>query len=97
MGVAATTFQPDGAEPPVDGVIYEYWAGPLSDGVVIGLVAGSGAANLSVNFADVPGLRNRSYCWEELHSGKTGRGTGISADLEEHDMAIFKVRSKRRA
>lgn len=91
LGKAATYFQPSGAPAPVSGKLYPYWAGPLSDGVVIGLVAADGAATLSVNFADVPGLGSGTYSWTELYSGRTGVGKSVSAKLETHDMAVFKV------
>lgn len=91
LGKAATTFRPTGASAPVSGQLYPYWAGPLSDGVVVGLVAATGAQTLSVNFADVPGLGAGNFSWTELYSGRTGSGTSISASLAEHDMAIFKV------
>ncbi|KAL2212757.1 glycoside hydrolase [Sarocladium strictum] len=91
LGKAATTFRPSGSPNPVSGQIYPYWAGPLSDGVVIGLVAANGAATLSVNFKDVPGLSTASYSWKEMYSGKTGTGTSVSFSLGNHDMAVIKV------
>ena len=91
MGVAATTFQPPGAPSPVDGQIYPYWAGPLTDGVALGLTAASGAATVSVNFADVPGLGEGTFDWEEMYSGQTGSGESVSFELGEHDMAVVKV------
>ena len=94
LGIAATTFRPPGAAAPVSNQIYPYWAGQLSDGVVIGLVAASGAATLSVNFKDVPGLGSQSYSWKELYTGKTGSGTSISFSLSTHDMAVVKVTTK---
>lgn len=93
LGVAATYFQPSGAPAPVDGEIYPYWAGPLSDGHVVALVAASGAQQLSVNLSDVPGLEGGDYSWTEVHSGETGTGTSVSADLGEHDIAVFKITS----
>lgn len=93
LGKAATTFRPPGAPAPVSGQIYPYWVGQLSDGVVIGLVAASGAATLSVNFKDVPGLSSNSYSWKELYSGKTGSGTNISFSLGSHDIAVVKVQT----
>jgi len=76
----------------VNGQIYPYWAGKLSDGVVIGLVAANGAATLSVNFKDVPGLGGSgNYSWKELYSGKTGQGQSVSFSLASHDMAVVKV------
>lgn len=91
LGKAATTFRPPGAPAPVSNQIYPYWAGPLSDGVVIGLVAASGATTLSVNFKDVPGLGSGNYTWKELYTGKTGAGTSVSFSLGLHDMAVVKV------
>ncbi|KAF2682609.1 glycoside hydrolase family 27 protein [Lentithecium fluviatile CBS 122367] len=91
LGKAATYFQPAGASAPVDGSLYPYWAGPLSDGVVVGIVASEGAANLSVSFADVPGLGSGSWEWSEAFTGATGEGTGVSADLPAHDMRVYKV------
>ncbi|KAL9112610.1 MAG: hypothetical protein Q9227_003181 [Pyrenula ochraceoflavens] len=86
LGKAATTFQPSGQSAPVSGQLYPYWAGPLSDGVVIGLVAVNGAATLSASFADVPGVGSGTYGWTELWSGATGSGTSVSATLANHDM-----------
>lgn len=57
----------------------------------MGLTAGSGAATVSVNFADVPGLGEGAFAWEEMYSGQTGTGESVSFDLEEHDMAVIKV------
>ena len=91
MGKAATTFRPPGAPAPVSGQIYPYWAGPLSNGVVLGLVAGTGAATLSVNFKDVPGLGSGTYNWKEMYSGKTGSGTSVSFSLGNHDMAVILI------
>jgi alpha-galactosidase len=90
---AATIFQPPGAAAPVSGQLYPYWTGFLSDGVVIGLVAANGAATLSVNFKDVPGLGAKSYTWKELYTGKTGTGTRVSFNLGSHDMAVVKVKN----
>lgn len=91
LGKAATYFRPSGAAAPVSGQLYPYWAGPLSDGVAIGLVAANGAATLTANFADVPGLGSGSYAWTEFYSGQTGVGSSVSATLQSHDMAVFKV------
>ena len=44
------------------------------------LVAANGAANLSVNFEDVPRLGAGSYSWTEFYSGQTGTGNSISVD-----------------
>lgn len=91
LGKAATTFRPSGAASPISGQLYPYWAGPLSDGVVVGLVAPDGAQTLSVNFSDVPGLGSGTFSWTELYSGRKGSGTSVSASLGEHDIAVFKV------
>ncbi|KAK0391664.1 hypothetical protein NLU13_1163 [Sarocladium strictum] len=93
LGVAATTFQPPGAPAPVSGQIYTYWAGPLSDGVAVGLTSVGSAKTVSVNFADVPGLGKGSWTWKEMYSGKTGTGESVSFDLAEDDMAVLKVTS----
>ena len=91
LGKAATTFRPSGAAAPNGNSLYPYWAGPLSDGVVIGLVAANYAGTLSVNFAGVPGLGSGSFSWTEFYSGKTGSGTSVSFNLGLHDMAVIKV------
>jgi alpha-galactosidase len=91
LGIAAGIFQPRGAPAPVDGEIYPYWAGPLSDGVVVAFVAASGGGRFSVKFADVPGLGPGAYKWREVHSGEEGTGAGISYDVADDDIAIFKV------
>jgi alpha-galactosidase len=91
LGKAATTFVPSGKAGPSNGKLYRYWAGPLSDGVVIGLVAPDGAETVSVNFSDVPGLGSGTFKWTELFSGATGTGTSVSAKLAAHDMAAYKV------
>ncbi|KAH6850401.1 glycoside hydrolase superfamily [Chaetomium sp. MPI-CAGE-AT-0009] len=91
LGKAATTFTPRGQPGPVSGKLYKYYAGPLSDGVVVGLVAADGAETLTVNFSDVPGLGEGSFAWTELYSGRTGTGTSVSQELDTHDMAVFKV------
>jgi hypothetical protein len=90
-GWAATTFTPAGQPGPVSGKLYKYFAGPLSDGVVVGLVAADSAETLTVNFSDAPGLGPGTFSWTELYSGRTGMGTTASADLENHDMAVFKM------
>ncbi|KAK4161753.1 putative alpha-galactosidase B [Cladorrhinum sp. PSN259] len=91
LGKAATTFRPPGAAAPAQGKIYPYWAGPLSDGVVIGLCAGTSAGKYSVNFKDVPGLSDRTYTWKEMYTGQSGSGTSISFDIGLHDMRVIKV------
>jgi len=91
LGKAATTFRPNGAPAPVSGELYPYWAGPLSDGVVVGLVASKGANSFTLNLSEVPGLGAGIFTWTELFSGRTGSGSSISANLGLHDMAIFKV------
>jgi alpha-galactosidase len=91
LGKAATYFRPSGKPAPVNGKLYPYWAGPLSDGVVVGLVAADGAATLSTNFADVPGLGSGNWKWTEVFTGATGTGTSVSAQLSAHDMRVYKV------
>lgn len=91
MGIPAKYFTPSGKSGPVSGQLYPYWSGKISTGYVIGLVASNGAATLSVNFSDVPGLGAGTYSWKECYTGATGKGTSVSANLAAHDMAIFKV------
>ncbi|KFY41491.1 hypothetical protein V494_02971 [Pseudogymnoascus sp. VKM F-4513 (FW-928)] len=91
LGVAAGIFQPSGAPAPVNGQIYPYWAGPLSDGVVVAFAAASGGGTFSVSFADVPDLGAGSYNWKELHSGEEGSGESLTFDVEQDSIAIFKV------
>jgi alpha-galactosidase len=86
LGKAAGYFQPAGAPAPQSGQLYQYWAGPLSDGYVIGLVASQGAATLSASFSDVPGLGAGTYSWTELYTGATGSSSSVSATLAAHDM-----------
>ncbi|KAH7064786.1 glycoside hydrolase superfamily [Macrophomina phaseolina] len=95
LGRAASTFTPSGETAPTNGKLYPYWAGQLSDGFIVALVAADGAGTLSASFADVPDLGAGTYSWTELYSGKTGQGDGVSWTFEvEHDMAIFKVTGK---
>ncbi|KAH6848055.1 glycoside hydrolase superfamily [Chaetomium sp. MPI-CAGE-AT-0009] len=91
LGKPATTFTPPGKQGPVNGKIHPYWAGPLSDGVVIGLCAGTSGGRYSVNFKDVPGLEDRQYAWEEMYTGQKGTGSSISFDIKLHDMRVIKV------
>jgi len=91
LGKAATTFRPSGAAAPSPNSLYPYWAGPLSDGVVVGIVAVSSATTYSVNFSDVPGLGQGTFNWTEFYSGRTGSGTSVSFNLGLHDMAVIKV------
>lgn len=95
LGKAATTFTPPGKPGPESGKIHPYWAGPLSDGVVIGLCAGTSAGTYAVDFKDVPGLGEGSYEWEEMYTGEKGTGTGISFDIDLHDMRVIKVTTAR--
>ncbi|KAK7177996.1 alpha-galactosidase [Paraphaeosphaeria sporulosa] len=91
LGKPATYFRPSGAPAPQNGALYPYWAGLLSDGVVVGLVAPNGPTTLSVNLSDVPNLGSGTYRWKEAYSGNTGNGTSIRATLGSHDMEIFRV------
>lgn len=95
LGKAAGYFRPSGAAAPANGKLYPYWAGPLSDGVVVGVVAADGAATLSFKFADVPGLGGSgSHNWTELWTGATGSGSAITTSLGSHDMRVYKVATK---
>jgi alpha-galactosidase len=91
LGKAATTFTPPGKQGPVNGKIHPYWAGPLSDGVVIGLCAGTSGGNYGVSFKDVPGLGDGDYTWEEMYTGQKGTGKSISFNIKLHDMRVIKV------
>ncbi len=91
LGKAATIFTPPGAPHPAPGQLYPYWVGQLSDGVALGLVAASGDAKLSVDFANVPNLGSGTWYWTEMYSGRTGSGKGVSVELGPHDMAVYKV------
>lgn len=97
LGKAATTFRPSGAAAPVSGTIYPYWAGPLSDGVVIGLCASTAAGTFNVNFKDVPGLGSGSYSWKEMYTGQTGTGTSVSFKIDQYDMRVIKVTTAKAA
>jgi alpha-galactosidase len=91
LGIPAQPFVPPGQPQPVNGQIYPYWAGPLSDGVVIGLSAANGAGTFNVNFANVPGLGSGNFSWKEMYSGRTGQGSSVSFSLGQHDFAVIKV------
>jgi len=91
LGKAATTFVPSGQAGPVSGQLYPYWAGQLSDGVVVGLIAPGSARTVSVQFSQVPGLGSGNWRWTEMFSGATGTGSSVSANLQQHDMAVYKV------
>ncbi|SPO01566.1 related to alpha-galactosidase precursor [Cephalotrichum gorgonifer] len=94
LGIAASIFQPPNAPAPVRGQIYPYWAGQLSDGVVLAFVAASsGGGKFSVNFADVPGLKKGVYRWKEVYSGQEGTGEAVSFNVAKDDIAIFKATS----
>lgn len=94
LGKAATTFRPSGAAGPVSGQLYPYWAGPLSDGVVIALVSPNSTQNYSVNFSDVPGLGPGNFSWTEAYSDRTGSGNSVGVNLQQHDIAVFRVKTK---
>jgi alpha-galactosidase len=91
LGRAATTFRPPGAAAPQPGRIYPYWAGPLRDGVVVGLCAGTAAGKYGVSFKDVPGLGPGTWSWQEMYTGQTGNGESVSFDIALHDMRVIKV------
>lgn len=91
LGIAAGIFQPSNAPAPVAGEIYPYWAGPLSDGVVLAFAGASGGGTFSVNLVDVPGLEGGAYSWKELYSGEEGSGESITFEVADDDIAIFKI------
>jgi alpha-galactosidase len=94
LGKAATPIRPPTTPEPVNGRIYPYLAGPLKDGVVIGLCAANAAGKYSVQFKDVPGLGQGEYAWEEMYSGQKGTGSGVSFDIGLHDIRVVKVTKK---
>lgn len=91
LGVAASIFQPPGAPKPVPGLVYPYWAGQLSDGVVLAFAAATAGGKFEVDFTDVPGLEAGSYNWKEVYSGEEGSGESISFAVALNDIAVFKV------
>jgi alpha-galactosidase len=91
LGKPATTLQPPDADEPEDDELYPYWAGELSDGFVVAFVAVDGAESFNVNFSDIDIIGDGSFDWTEAYTGVNGTGTRVSADLEEHDTAIFKI------
>jgi alpha-galactosidase len=58
---AAGYFEAPGAPAPINTQLYPYWAGQLSDGVVIGLLGNTGSKTFNFSFKDVPGLQAHSY------------------------------------
>lgn len=91
LGVAAGIFQPPDASEPVPGEIYPYWAGQLSDGVVLAFAAATAGGMFEVDFGNVPGLEAGSYSWKEAYSGEEGSGERISFEVATNDIAVFKV------
>ncbi|KAL8282824.1 hypothetical protein RB600_006006 [Gaeumannomyces tritici] len=91
LGKAAGYFRPPSKPAPVNGQIYNYWAGQLSDGVVVALVSPGRAQTLSVDLKDVPNLGSGNWRWTEMFSGRTGTGTSVSASLATDDIAVYKV------
>lgn len=88
LGTAAAPFE---SSTGTNGQLATFWAGPLSDGVVIGLVNPNDATTLTVNFPEVPGLGMGSWSWVEFYSGTSGTGSSASLSLDTHDMAVIKV------
>ncbi len=86
LGIAAAPFRPSGQPAPSSGSLYPYYSGKLSDGYVVAMIAVNGAATLTVNFADVPGLGAGTYSWKEAYTGRTGTGSSVSASLTNHDI-----------
>lgn len=91
LGKGGTTFSPPGVGAARDGTLHSHWYGQLSDGMAVGLVAAGGAATMSLDFKNVPGLGSGAYVWEEMFTGKTGNGTSVSFSLASHDMAFLKL------
>lgn len=71
--------------------IHPYWSGTLSDGFVVAFTGASGGGSFSVDFKDVPGMEDREYSWKELYSLKEGKGNSLTFEVEQDDIAIFKV------
>lgn len=91
LGIPAAPFRPANSPEPGSGKIYPYWAGPLSNGIVVAFAGASGAGNFSTNFSEVPGLNGGEYCWTEAYSGQRGRGTSLSVTVAQDDIAVFTV------
>lgn len=88
LGLAAAPFSSSTGS---NGELASFWAGPLSDGVVVGLLNPNDAATLSVDFSDVPGLGAGTWSWTEFYTGQTGTSSSVSFALDTHDMAVIKV------
>lgn len=93
LGAAAAPFRPSNGPEPGSGKIYPYWAGLLSNGVVVAFAGASGGGSFSVNFSEVPGLNGGEHCWTEAYSGQEGRGDSLSFAVEQDDIAVFTVTS----
>lgn len=89
LGIAAAPFRPPGQPAISSSSLYPYYSGKLSDGYVVALIAVNGAATMSVNFADVPGLGAGTFNWKEAYTGRTGSGTSVSASLTNHDIVSY--------
>ena len=88
LGLAAAPFN---SSTGTNGQLATFWAGSLSDGVVVGLVNTNDATTIDVNFSDVPGLGAGTWAWTELYTGTSGTGSSVSIALDTHDMAVIKV------
>jgi alpha-galactosidase len=88
LGQAAAPFTSSTGS---NGQLPTFWAGPLSDGVVVGLINSNDAATISVDFSDVPGLGAGTWAWTEFYTGASGTGSSVSIALGTHDMAVIKV------
>ena len=73
--------------------IHPYWSGELSDGFVVVFTGASGEGSFSVDLKDVPGMKDAEYQWQELYSSTGGSGRTLTFDVEQDDIAIFKVTS----
>jgi alpha-galactosidase len=88
LGLSAAPFNSSSG---TNGQLATFWAGTLSDGVVVGLVNSNDATTITVNFADVPGLGEGTWTWAEFYTGASGSSSSASIALDTHDMAVIKV------
>ena len=64
LGVPAAAIQPPSVLEIQQGQICPYWAGRLSNGVVVAFARASGSGSFSVNFGDMLGMEDREYDWQ---------------------------------
>ncbi|KAH7486154.1 alpha-D-galactopyranosidase [Fusarium oxysporum f. sp. albedinis] len=87
----AVPFTPPNTPAKGSSEIYPYWSGPISTGTVVAIVASKGNLNTQLNLKDVPGLKDMEYSWTELLTGAKGKGKTVSANLQTHDVAVFRI------